>query len=67
MIITDISLKKIEPSKGMRLTNSIDIAENEIYLANGDSPENWYEITVEEAEKIQAERSASDGLLCNSG
>lgn len=36
---------------------------NEIELAVSDSPDNWYEITEEEAEKIQEERSKADGLL----
>lgn len=67
VIITDISLKKLEPSPNMKLTNGTDIAEGEVYLGNGDSADNWYEITEEEAEKIQAERSASDELLSNSG
>lgn len=41
----------------MRLTNGTDIAECEVYIGNGDKPENWYEIIVEETEKIQAERN----------
>lgn len=52
--------------KGMVYTNG-EVFGNEIELAVSDSPDNWYEITVEEAEKIQEERSAYDGLLCNSG
>lgn len=58
MKITDINLKKLEPSEGMRLTNGTDIAEGSVYLGVGDSADNWYEITAEEAEKIIAEREA---------
>jgi hypothetical protein len=58
MIVTNINLKKLEPSEGMRLTNGTDIAEREVYLGEGDSAANWYEITAEEAEKIMAEREA---------
>jgi hypothetical protein len=58
MIITDINLKRIDPSEGMRLTNGTDIAEGSVYLGVGDSADNWYEITAEEAEKIMAEREA---------
>lgn len=60
MIVTDISLKKLEPYPNMKLTNGTDIAENEVYLGVGDSADNWYEITFEEAEKIKEERSKSD-------
>lgn len=52
MIVTDINLKKLEPSQGMKLTNGIDVAENEVYLGDGDNADNWYEITNEEYEKI---------------
>lgn len=58
MIVTDINLKKLDPSEGMRLTNGTDIAEGSVYLGVGDSADNWYEITEEEAEKIIAEREA---------
>ena len=58
MIVTDITLKKLEPSPNMKLTNGTDIAENEVYLGIGDSADNWYEIPVEEAEKIIEERNA---------
>lgn len=58
MIVTDITLKKLEPSPNMKLTNGTDIAENEVYLGNGDNADNWYEIPVEEAERIIEERNA---------
>lgn len=62
MIITNINLKRIDPSEGMRLTNGADIAEGSVYLGVGDSADNWYEITEEEAEKILAERQASEEI-----
>ena len=62
MIVTNINLKRLEPSEGMRLTNGTDIAEGSVYLGKGDSADNWYEITEEEAEKIIAEREASQEL-----
>lgn len=58
MIVTDITLKKLEPSPNMKLTNGTDIAEGEVYLGSGDSADNWYEISVEEAERIIEERNA---------
>lgn len=42
--------------KGMVYTNG-EVFGNEIELAVSDSPDNWYEITEEEAEKIQEERN----------
>lgn len=63
MIITDINLKRIDPSEGMRLTNGTDIAEGSVYLGVGDSAANWYEITAEEAEKIIAEREAANEVI----
>jgi hypothetical protein len=63
MIVTDINLKKLEPSEGMRLTNGTDIAEGSVYLGVGDSADNWYEITEEEAENIMAERDAANEVI----
>ena len=60
MIITDINVRKLEPSEGMRLTNGTDIAEGEVYLGKSDSPDNWYEITEEEYQKIMTERAAEN-------
>lgn len=45
----------IKASKGMVYTNG-EVFANEVELAVSDLPDNWYEITVEEAEKIQNER-----------
>jgi len=43
--------------KGMVYTNG-EVFGNEIELAVSDSPDNWYQITVEEAEKIQREKES---------
>ena len=56
MIITDINVRKLSPSEGMKLTNGEVLADGEVYLGVGDSADNWYEITIKEAEKIIAER-----------
>lgn len=49
-------LKALE---GMVYTNG-EVYGNEIELAVSDSPDNWYEITEEEAEKIKEERRKAD-------
>ena len=63
MIVNDITLKELKPSKNMRLTNGTDIAEGSVFLGVGDSVDNWYEITEEKAERIQAERDSANELL----
>ena len=63
MIVNDITLKELKPSKNMRLTNGTDIAEGSVFLGVGDSVDNWYEITEEKAERIQAERNSTNELL----
>lgn len=55
MIKENITLIKLKASEGMMLTNG-DVYGKEIFLGKGDSPDNWYEITDAEAEKIQEER-----------
>ena len=62
MIIKDITLKELKPSKNMRLTNGTDIAEGSVFLGAGDSVDNWYEITEEEAQRIQAEREENSDV-----
>ena len=49
---TEIILKKVEASEGYVLTNGETFG-NPIFLGANDSIENWYEITIEEAEAIQ--------------
>lgn len=65
MIQTDIKLTKLTAAEGMVLTNG-DVFGKEVYLGKGDSPDKWYEITEEEAQKIQDGRNETDELLLDS-
>ena len=56
MKITTIELRKLTASIGMTLTNG-ETFSKEVYLGKNDSPENWREITEEEYNAIQAEKS----------
>lgn len=49
MEISTIELKKLTASDGMTLTNG-ETFSKEVYLGKNDSPDNWYEITDNEAE-----------------
>ncbi|MBQ6998259.1 MAG: hypothetical protein IJN62_00525 [Clostridia bacterium] len=51
------NLRPKTASEGMVLTNGETFSDvgGTIYLGVNDSPDNWYEITAEEAEKRQAE------------
>lgn len=44
---------KLTASNGMTLTNGTDFGK-EIFLADTDAPDNWYEITDSEAEERMA-------------
>lgn len=63
MIIREKILRELIPSENMRLTNGETIAEDIVVLAVSDSPDNWYEITEEKAQRIQAERDSANELL----
>lgn len=52
MEMTTIELRKLTASEGMTLTNGETYGE-EIYLGVNDSPDNWWEITKEEADKLK--------------
>ena len=52
MQITTIELTKLIASESMTLTNGVAFGK-EIFLGINDKPENWHEITDEEAEKLQ--------------
>lgn len=54
MKLETIELRKLTASEGMTLTNG-EAFGKEVYLGCNDKPENWQEITNEEAEKLQAE------------
>lgn len=51
MIKETIELVKLIASEGMILTNGSEFAK-EAYIGDGDSVENWYEISIEEYESL---------------
>ena len=55
MKLETIELRKLTASEGMVLTNGVDFSSvgGFIYLAYNDKPENWWEITEEEAINLQ--------------
>ena len=54
MEITEIKTIKLEASEGMRLTNGEVISTDRfVYLGVNDNPDNWHEITEEEAKAIE--------------
>ena len=55
MKTTKIELTKIEASEGMTLYNG-EVMGKVIFLGSGDSADNWWEITDEEAEEIRAKQ-----------
>lgn len=54
MKMTTIELRKLTASNGFTLTNGKAFGK-EIYLGCNDSPDNWHEITDEEADRLQEE------------
>ena len=61
MEIKTIQLRKLTPSEGMLLTNG-EVCSEEVYLGCNDSPENWYEVTREEAAEIEQKRLEALGI-----
>lgn len=55
MTETTIEIRKLTAAEGMTLTNG-EAYGKQIYLGCNDSPDNWREITDEEAERLQAEK-----------
>lgn len=51
-----IELRKLTAAEGMTLYNGKAFGK-EVFLGNNDSPENWREITDEEAEALQQTES----------
>lgn len=51
-----MSRQTLKAKEGYRYTNGIDIHGEIIYLAEGMSADNFYEITIEEYEKILEEQ-----------
>ena len=62
MIETKIELRKLTAAEGMTLTNG-EAYGKEVYLGKNDSPDNWYEITDAEYEKLQEESLSEEELL----
>lgn len=50
---------KLTAAEGMTLTNG-EAFGKEVYLGTGDAPENWREITDEEAAAIQKEKEEEE-------
>ena len=50
----NINKRHLSASKGMVLTNG-ELYVVEVWLGNWDSPDNWWEITLEEAKERQLE------------
>lgn len=63
MITTTIEIIKITPSPGNVLTNGETYAFNCVHIGKNDSIDNWYEITIEEYEKIMAEHNADHEVM----
>lgn len=55
---TSNGIPTITPAEGYRLTNGEVIAGGTVYLGKLDSPDNWREITIAEAEALEAQREA---------
>jgi len=56
MTTETITRIKLTAAEGMMLTNG-DTFGKEIYLAPGDSPDNWRDISAEEAQALMDKRS----------
>ena len=52
MKLETIELRKLTASEGMTLTNGESFGK-EVYLGRNDKPENWQEITDEQAKTLQ--------------
>lgn len=59
MNIPTIELKKLIASDGMTFTNGEAFGKT-VYLANGAYSEDWWEVTDEEAERLQREAEEAD-------
>ena len=60
---TTIEIIKITPSPGMVLTNGETFSFDFVHVGKNDSIGNWYEITIEEYEKIMAEQNADHEVM----
>jgi hypothetical protein len=57
MELITFEMRELKASEGMVLTNgeTYSAVGGSVYLGVNDRPDNWHEITAEEAEKLQAE------------
>lgn len=62
MIILEINPTRIAPDEGMVLTNGEVYSTDSNYITLGvnDSIDNWYDITAEEAERLQNEELSEE-------
>jgi hypothetical protein len=60
MTKTKIELIKLEASEGMALTNGEVISFSEVYLGANDNPDNWHEISVDEAKAIEEQEAQTE-------
>lgn len=56
-----IELRKLTAAEGMTLTNG-EAFGKEVYLGKNDSPDNWHEITDEEATAIEQAKLEAAGV-----
>lgn len=56
-----MSRLKMKATEGMILTNG-ETYGREVFLGNGDSPDNWWEISLEEYEKRMEEQNHEEDL-----
>ena len=61
MNLTTIELRKLTATEGMTLTNG-EAFGKEIYLGKNDSPDNWREISDQEAESLKEEEEGDPGV-----
>lgn len=62
MEIITIELRQLVPSEGHVFTNGTVISEGP-YLGCNDSPDNWREITIAEAEELQKAMEPEELLI----
>lgn len=61
--VKQVNVSILKPNEGCVLTQSADVElqnrvfSEEIWLASTDSPENWKDITIEEAEAIKKQQA----------
>lgn len=64
MKTSNFTVQVLQPSEGMLLTQSADIDlknrvfSKKVFLSVNDSPDNWKEITTEEAGELKAQKEA---------